>query len=50
QQLSIDYRSNADCKPLYTKGAYGVLFKVRLLSHRYTLVAKGIVKPNLGHL
>ncbi|XTI94611.1 hypothetical protein V2W45_1253715, partial [Cenococcum geophilum] len=48
--LNIDRKSDADCKPLYTKGARGVLFKVRLSSHRYTLVVKGIVKPNLGHL
>jgi hypothetical protein len=50
QQLATDRGSDADCKPLYVKGARGALFKVRLSSHGYTLVAKGMVKPNLGHL
>ena len=50
QQLTIDYRSNADYKPLYIKGAREALFKVRLQLYRYTLVAKGIVKPNFSHL
>src|SRR4051812_10576548 len=32
------------------KGSRGALFKVRLSSHGYTLVAKGMEKGNLGFL
>ncbi|KAF1814806.1 hypothetical protein P152DRAFT_430801 [Eremomyces bilateralis CBS 781.70] len=41
-QLATDRGSDADCTPLYLSGARGSLFKVRLSSHGYTLVAKGV--------
>jgi hypothetical protein len=41
-QLAQDRGPDADCKPLYLSGARGSLFKVRLSSHGYTLVAKGV--------
>ncbi|PGH05103.1 hypothetical protein AJ80_08402 [Polytolypa hystricis UAMH7299] len=40
-QLATDRRDNADCCPLYKAGSYGALFKVRLSSHGFILVAKG---------
>ncbi|KAI1401858.1 hypothetical protein F4819DRAFT_311567 [Hypoxylon fuscum] len=39
-----------DVTPLYISGAVGSLFKVRLTSHGYTLIAKGVVPHNLKHL
>ncbi|KAI0805885.1 hypothetical protein GGR55DRAFT_690255 [Xylaria sp. FL0064] len=36
--------------PLYLSGSVGVLFKVRLFSHGYTLVAKGVEKDYLACL
>ncbi|KPM34271.1 hypothetical protein AK830_g12300 [Neonectria ditissima] len=41
-QLAIDRGENADCVPLHLSGARGSLFKVRLSSHGYVLVAKGV--------
>ncbi|KAF2453055.1 hypothetical protein BDY21DRAFT_388289 [Lineolata rhizophorae] len=41
-QLATDRGSDADCYPLYLKGSRGALFKVRLSSHGYTLIAKGM--------
>ncbi|EFW22030.1 hypothetical protein D8B26_002124 [Coccidioides posadasii str. Silveira] len=41
KQLAIDRGDDADCCPLYKSGSYGALFKVRLSSHGFTLVAKG---------
>lgn len=41
-QLAIDRGYDADCTPLYLSGSRGSLFKVRLSSHGYTLVAKGM--------
>lgn len=38
----MDRGSDADCTPLYISGSRGSLFKVRLSSHGYTLVAKGM--------
>ncbi|KAK8851775.1 Reticulocyte-binding protein 2-like protein a [Apiospora arundinis] len=49
-QLAKDRGSDADCAPLYLAGALGALFKVRLSSHGYTLVAKGMEKPDLPRL
>ncbi|EKG09024.1 hypothetical protein MPH_14005 [Macrophomina phaseolina MS6] len=50
QQLARDRGRDADCKPLYIHGSRGALFKVRLSSHGYTLVAKGMEEHNAGHL
>ncbi|KAH7016614.1 hypothetical protein B0J12DRAFT_722451 [Macrophomina phaseolina] len=50
QQLARDRGRDADCRPLYIHGSRGALFKVRLSSHGYTLVAKGMEEHNAGHL
>jgi len=50
QQLATDFNVDADCKPLYLRGLRGALFKVRLSSHGYTLVAKGVEECNFRHL
>ncbi|RYP01932.1 hypothetical protein DL764_006027 [Monosporascus ibericus] len=49
-QLAKDRGSDADCVPLYLAGLLGALFKVRLSSHGYTLVAKGMEGLDLGRL
>ncbi|KFY32082.1 hypothetical protein V493_00531, partial [Pseudogymnoascus sp. VKM F-4281 (FW-2241)] len=49
-QLARDRSNEADCKPLYVKGARGALFKVRLSSHGYTLVAKGMEEHDIEYL
>ncbi|KAF5963872.1 serine threonine protein kinase [Fusarium bulbicola] len=41
-QLAGDRGKDADCMPLYLSGSRGSLFKFRLSSHGYTLVAKGV--------
>ncbi|EPE03243.1 serine threonine protein kinase [Ophiostoma piceae UAMH 11346] len=41
-QLAVDRGEDADCVPLYLSGSRGSLFKFRLSSHGYTLVAKGV--------
>lgn len=41
-QLALDRGPDADCVPLHLSGSRGSLFKVRLSSRGYTLVAKGI--------
>ena len=41
-QLAVDRGYDADCAPLHRSGSRGSLFKVRLTSHGYTLVAKGV--------
>lgn len=41
-QLLVDCESDADCVPLHQSGARGSLFKIRLSSHGYTFVAKGV--------
>ncbi|RSM01112.1 hypothetical protein CEP52_008753 [Fusarium oligoseptatum] len=41
-QLAVDLGKDADCVPLYLSGSRGSLFKFRLSSHGYTLVAKGV--------
>ncbi|KAH7021698.1 hypothetical protein B0J12DRAFT_393167 [Macrophomina phaseolina] len=50
RQLLTDIGVDADCKPLYLRGSRGALFKVRLSSHGYTLVAKGMEEHNAYHL
>lgn len=49
-QLATDRGSNADCMPLHVKGSRGALFKIRLSSHGYTFVAKGMEEHNQKHL
>jgi tRNA A-37 threonylcarbamoyl transferase component Bud32 len=49
-QLASDRGRGADCKPLHMKGSRGALFKVRLSSHGYTLVAKGMEKVKRKYL
>ena len=49
-QLASDRERGADCKPLHMKGSRGALFKVRLSSHGYTLVAKGMERIQRKHL
>ncbi|PNY19708.1 Uncharacterized protein TCAP_07480 [Tolypocladium capitatum] len=49
-QLATDRGHDADCAPLHRSGARGSLFKVRLSSHGYTLVAKGVENLDLGCL
>lgn len=41
-QLATDRGRDADCAPLHRSGSRGSLFKVRLSTHGYTLVAKGV--------
>ncbi|KAF4126975.1 hypothetical protein GMORB2_0712 [Geosmithia morbida] len=45
-QLARDRGSDADCVSMYRSGARGSLFKVRLTSHGYTLVAKGMQRAH----
>ncbi|KAH9203516.1 hypothetical protein DL95DRAFT_399263 [Leptodontidium sp. 2 PMI_412] len=49
-QLAKDRGRDADCKPFYVKGSRGALFKVRLSSHGYTLVAKAMKQADRKHL
>ncbi|WQF90495.1 Putative protein kinase [Colletotrichum destructivum] len=49
-QLAQDRGRDADAVPLYLSGSIGSLFKVRLLSSGYTLVAKGVERVDLGRL
>jgi len=48
--MANDRGHGADCKPLHIKGSRGALFKVRLSSHGYTLVAKGMEKVERKYL
>ncbi|KAK2793315.1 hypothetical protein FQN50_010012 [Emmonsiellopsis sp. PD_5] len=48
KQLSRDRGPDANCRPLYKKGSCGAAFKIHLLSHGYTLLAKG-VERNSSH-
>ncbi|KAI9766737.1 MAG: hypothetical protein M1840_006381 [Geoglossum simile] len=49
-QLAEDRGSNADSMPLHLSGSVGALFKVRLSTRGYTLVAKGVQEANLARL
>ncbi|KAL2108990.1 hypothetical protein VUR80DRAFT_3119 [Thermomyces stellatus] len=49
-QLAKDRGHDADCVPLNLSGSRGSLFKVRLSSHGYTLVAKGMERLDHRHL
>ena len=50
KQLAEDRRHDADCTPLYIQGARGALFKIRLSSHGYTFVAKGMEADKVAYL
>ncbi|KAI1736671.1 hypothetical protein F4680DRAFT_451761 [Xylaria scruposa] len=49
-QLAVDRGRDADAMPLYVSGSIGALFKIRLSSHGYTLVAKGVESCRLNRL
>lgn len=49
-QLARDRGPDADAMPLYLSGSIGALFKIRLSSHGYTLVAKGVEHAYLARL
>ncbi|KAI6083328.1 hypothetical protein F4821DRAFT_280999 [Hypoxylon rubiginosum] len=49
-QLAKDRGRDQDCAPLHLAGSFGTLFKVRLSSHGYTLVAKGMEQLDLPRL
>ncbi|KAK1657518.1 hypothetical protein BDP55DRAFT_567084 [Colletotrichum godetiae] len=49
-QLAEDRGRDADAAPLHLSGSIGSLFKVRLSSYGYTLVAKGVESLDLDRL
>ncbi|KAH0430366.1 serine threonine protein kinase [Colletotrichum camelliae] len=49
-QLAEDRGRDADAVPLHLSGSIGSLFKVRLSSYGYTLVAKGVETLDLARL
>ena len=49
-QMARDRGPDADAIPLYLSGSVGSLFKVRLSAYGYTLVAKGVERPDLKRL
>ncbi|KAK3933899.1 hypothetical protein QBC46DRAFT_462886 [Diplogelasinospora grovesii] len=49
-QLAKERGPGAECIPLYLSGSVGALFKVRLAAYGYTLVAKGVERPNVKRL
>jgi tRNA A-37 threonylcarbamoyl transferase component Bud32 len=49
-QLAVDRGKDADCCPLNLHGARGALLKIRLSSHGYVFVAKGVQACNLRYL
>ncbi|KAI1119908.1 hypothetical protein F5Y10DRAFT_146051 [Nemania abortiva] len=49
-QLASDRGPDADTIPLYLAGSVGALFKIRLSSHGYTLVAKGVEEDHIPRL
>ncbi|KAG6100933.1 hypothetical protein E4U30_003446 [Claviceps sp. LM220 group G6] len=48
KQIEAYPRINAQCFPLSASGSVGSLFKIRLLSHGYTLVAKAFYRSDRG--
>ncbi|OJD11471.1 hypothetical protein AJ78_07777 [Emergomyces pasteurianus Ep9510] len=50
EQLSRNRGPDANCRPLYKKRSCGAAFKIHLLSHGYTLLAKGVERNNLRKL
>ncbi|KAI1171307.1 hypothetical protein F4777DRAFT_566006 [Nemania sp. FL0916] len=49
-QLAQDRGPNADIMPLFQFGSMGALYKVRLASHGYTIVAKAVQEENTKRL
>ncbi|KAI1314016.1 hypothetical protein F5Y03DRAFT_380867 [Xylaria venustula] len=49
-QLANDRGMDADAMPLYLSGSVGAIFKVRLSSYGYTLVAKGVEEDHFARL
>ncbi|KAH7019485.1 hypothetical protein EDB80DRAFT_700935 [Ilyonectria destructans] len=49
-QLGWDREQSANCVPLTIPGSVGTLFKVRLASHGYTFVAKGVQSKDIAAL
>ncbi|KAK1656902.1 hypothetical protein BDP55DRAFT_568421 [Colletotrichum godetiae] len=49
-QLAEDRGCDSDIIPLHLSGSIGTLFKVRMSSHGYTLVAKGVETLDLARL
>lgn len=49
-QLAVDRGRDADCCALNIQGARGALFKVRLSSHGYVFVVKGVEACDKGYL
>ncbi|PTB36285.1 hypothetical protein M441DRAFT_178139 [Trichoderma asperellum CBS 433.97] len=43
-------RDDTNCQPICRSGFYTALFKVRLASHGYTLLMKGVVQPKVKYL
>ena len=50
EQLARDRGHITDCEPLWIGGSRGAMFKVRLTSHGYTVIAKGVQRHNVPHL
>ncbi|KAG6033693.1 hypothetical protein E4U19_006275 [Claviceps sp. Clav32 group G5] len=50
EQLAVDCVEDADCMPVNASGWIGSLFMIRLLSHGYTLLAKGVQLYGRQHL
>lgn len=50
EQLAHDRGRVTDCEPLWISGIRGVMFKITLTSHGYTVIAKGVELHNAPHL
>lgn len=50
EQLAHDRGRVTDCEPLWVSGTRGVMFKITLTSHGYTVIAKGVELHNATHL
>lgn len=50
QQFAANHVGDAQCAPMYVRGARRALFKDLLWSYGYTAVAKGMEEHNFRHL
>lgn len=50
EQLANDRGRVTDCEPLWISGPRGVMFKITLSSHGYTVIAKGVELHDEPHL
>lgn len=50
EQLANDRGRVTDCEPLWISGPRGVMFKITLSSHGYTVIAKGVELHDAHHL